>query len=101
MRGLAPDGVLTSIDREAEHQRLARETFTEAGIAPQRFRLITGSALDVAPRLNSDGYDLVFIDGSHLFSDTFIDAYYAYQLVPVGGLIVFDDKYLANPGIDY
>ncbi|MFL6156784.1 MAG: O-methyltransferase, partial [Marmoricola sp.] len=46
LRGMRPDGVLTSVDTEAEHQRLAREAFTEAGFAPQRFRLITGSALD-------------------------------------------------------
>ena len=32
LRGMQSDGVLTSVDTEAEHQRLARETFTEAGI---------------------------------------------------------------------
>ena len=33
LRGMRADGVLTTVDIEAEHQRLARETFTEAGIA--------------------------------------------------------------------
>jgi predicted O-methyltransferase YrrM len=89
LRGLTPDGVLTSIDREAEHQRLARETFTEAGIAPQRFRLITGSALDVAPRLNSDGYDLVFIDGDKTeYGEYLVEAK---RLVRPGGVIAFDN----------
>ena len=89
LRGMAADGVLTSIDREAEHQRLARETFTEAGIAPQRFRLITGSALDVAPRLNSDGYDLVFIDGDKTeYSEYLVEAQ---RLVRPGGVIAFDN----------
>jgi predicted O-methyltransferase YrrM len=89
LRGLSSDGVLTSIDREAEHQRLARETFTEAGIAPQRFRLITGSALDVAPRLNSDGYDLVFIDGDKTeYSEYLIEAK---RLARPGGVIAFDN----------
>src|SRR3954449_4710787 len=32
LRGMRPDGVLTSVDTEAEHQRLAKEAFTEAGI---------------------------------------------------------------------
>jgi predicted O-methyltransferase YrrM len=36
LRGMRPDGVLTSVDTEAEHQRLARKTFTEAGIPAQR-----------------------------------------------------------------
>jgi len=31
LRGMAPDGVLTSIDIEPEHQRAARKTFLEAG----------------------------------------------------------------------
>jgi len=89
LRGLTPDGVLTSIDREAEHQRLAREIFTEAGIAPQRFRLITGSALDVIPRLNSDGYDLVFIDGDKTEYSEYLTE--AKRLVRPGGLIAFDN----------
>src|SRR5690348_17712243 len=57
------DGVLTSVDIEAEHQRLARETFAEAGIASQRTRTIAGAALDVLPRLTDGHYDLVFCDG--------------------------------------
>jgi predicted O-methyltransferase YrrM len=63
LRGMRPDGVLTSVDTEAEHQRLAKETFTEAGIPPQRARLIPGAALEVLPRLTDGHYDLVFADG--------------------------------------
>src|SRR4051795_9219144 len=63
LRGMRPDGVLTTVDTEAEHQRLAKQGFTEAGIAPQRVRLIPGAALDVLPRLTDGHYDLVFADG--------------------------------------
>lgn len=61
-----------------------------------RFGWIAGKSNIVLPSLleKGQGFDLVFIDGSHLFSDTFVDAYYAYHLVPVGGFIIFDDKYL-------
>jgi predicted O-methyltransferase YrrM len=89
LRGMTPDGVLTSVDLEAEHQRLARETFTEAGIAPQRFRLIAGSALDVMPRLTDAGYDLVFLDGDKVEYGEYLDQ--ALRLVRTGGLIVFDN----------
>lgn len=89
LRGMAPDGVLTSVDLEAEHQRLARETFTEAGIASQRFRLIAGAALDVMPRLTDDGYDLVFLDGDKVEYGEYLDQ--ALRLVRTGGLIVFDN----------
>ena len=89
LRGMAPDGVLTSVDLEAEHQRLARDTFTEAGIAPQRFRLIAGAALDVMPRLTDRGYDVVFLDGDKVEYGEYLDQ--AMRLVRVGGLIVFDN----------
>ncbi len=62
LRGMRPDGVLTTIDVEDEHQRVARRIFQEAGFAPSRTRIITGRALDVLPRLADGGYDLVFVD---------------------------------------
>jgi predicted O-methyltransferase YrrM len=62
LRGMRPDGVLTTIDVENEHQRVARRIFQEAGFAPSRTRIITGRALDVLPRLTDRGYDLVFVD---------------------------------------
>src|SRR4051812_31858937 len=51
LRGMRPDGVLTSIDAEAEHQRLARASFTAEGVPNSRARLINGRALDVLPPL--------------------------------------------------
>ncbi|MDG4822639.1 O-methyltransferase [Asanoa sp. WMMD1127] len=62
LRGMRRDGVLTTIDVENEHQRVARRIFQEAGFAPSRTRIITGRALDVLPRLTDGGYDLVFVD---------------------------------------
>ena len=64
LRGMAPDGVLTSIDIEPEYHRTARKTFLEAGYPPGRTRLIMGRALDVLPRLTSGGYDLLFVDAT-------------------------------------
>ncbi|MET0447576.1 MAG: O-methyltransferase [Aeromicrobium sp.] len=89
LRGMQSDGVLTSVDLEAEHQRLARETFTEAGYAPQRFRLIAGSGLDVMARLTDAGYDLVFLDGDKVEYGEYLEQ--AVRLVRPGGLIVFDN----------
>ena len=59
----SPRAVLTSIEAETELQSVARQSFTDAGIAPNRVRLITGRALDVLPRMNENSYDIVFIDG--------------------------------------
>lgn len=62
LAGMRPDGVLTSIDREPEHQRYARQAFAEAGVASGRVRLIAGEASNVLPRLTDGGYDLAHLD---------------------------------------
>lgn len=58
----APTASLTSIDSEADYQQVAKAALTEAGVAANRVRLITGKAGQVLPRMNHDSYDLVFID---------------------------------------
>ena len=40
--GMPPDGILTTIDVETEHQRAARDAFAAAGFAHQRTRVIAG-----------------------------------------------------------
>lgn len=62
LRGMRPDGVLTTIDVEPEYQRVARRLFAAAGFSPSRTRIITGRALDVLPRLADGVYDVVFVD---------------------------------------
>jgi predicted O-methyltransferase YrrM len=62
LAGLGADAVLTTIDRDPDHQAMARQSFAAAGIGPNRTRLITGSARTVLPRLADAAYDLVFFD---------------------------------------
>ena len=89
VRGMAPDGILTSIDVEAEHQRVAKESYAAAGIAPARTRLITGRALDVLPRLTDGGYDLVFCDAAKGEYGDYLTA--AMRLLRPGGILTFDN----------
>ena len=89
LRGMRPDGVLTTVDLEAEHQRLAKQAFTEAGIQPQRVRLIPGAALDVLPRLTDGHYDLVFCDGDKHEYPEYLDE--AMRLLKPGGIVAFDN----------
>jgi predicted O-methyltransferase YrrM len=62
LAGLREDAVLTTIDRDPDHQAMARQSFAAAGVGPNRTRLITGSARTVLPRLADAAYDLVFVD---------------------------------------
>ncbi len=89
LRGMAPDGVLTSIDVEPEHQRAARLAFTEAGFRASRYRLIMGQALDVLPRLTDSAYDLVFVDAAKPEYPLYLEA--GVRLLRPGGVIAFDN----------
>ncbi len=91
LEGMPPDGVLTTIDLEAEHQRAAREAFTEAGVAHQRTRVIAGRAVDVLRRMTDGAYDLAFVDGD-------VESYPAYvqestRLLRAGGLLAVDGMF--------
>lgn len=89
LRALPSDGVLTSVDLEAEHQRHAREVFRDADVPPQRARLIAGAALDVMSRLADAAYDVAFLDGDKVEYGEYLDE--ALRLVRPGGLICFDN----------
>lgn len=94
LRGMRQDGTLTSVDVEPEHQRLARQSFAQAGFSGGRIRLITGRALDVLPRLSDGGYDLVFCDGAQQeYGDYLAEAV---RLLRPGGIVVFDNALWNN-----
>ena len=83
----APEAMLTSIDAEPDAQRHARTAFADAGIASNRFRLITGRALDVLPRLNENSYDIVLIDADPLSIIEYVE--HGLRLVrPQGSVLV-------------
>lgn len=86
LSGMREDGVLTTIDIEPEHQRLAKQAFTEAGIGPGRTRLISGRAQDVLTRLADGSYDLVFIDAAPADQAHFVVE--GVRLLRPGGVIV-------------
>ncbi|NTW41014.1 MAG: methyltransferase domain-containing protein [Cellulomonadaceae bacterium] len=85
LRGMAPDGVLTTIDAEAEHHRAAKTAFAEDGVRAHRARTITGRALDVLPRLTDGAYDLVLADGDPLELSAHVTQ--ALRLLRPGGVL--------------
>lgn len=98
-QGMTSDGVLTSIDPQAENQLPARTFLQQAGLTSSRFRLIAGNPLEVLPKLNLGTYDIVFINGDKLEYVEYV-ANAAALLRPGGLLIVHDvlwDNAVANP----
>lgn len=89
LRGMRAGSVLTSVDTEPDHHRLAKAVFAEAGFAAGRYRLITGRALEVLPRLADGAYDMVFCDADKREYPEYLTA--ALRLLRPGGVIAFDN----------
>ena len=88
LRGLRPEGVLTTVDSDGEHQRLAKASLSDAEVPNGRVRLISGRALEVLPRLSERAYDLVFCDAARSENADYLTA--ALTLLRPGGLVVFN-----------
>ncbi|MCG5430777.1 O-methyltransferase [Mycobacterium sp. MYCO198283] len=98
LSGMSDDGVLTTIDAEPEHLRLAKQAFSEAGIGPSRTRLIGGRAQEVLPRLADESYDLVFIDTDPTDQPAFVVE--GIRLLRPGGAIVVHRAALGGRAAD-
>lgn len=88
LRGMRPDGVLTTVDTAGDSQRAARQAFSDAGIASTRVRLINGSAPEVLPRLTDAAYDMVVASGPATEYAVYLTE--AIRLLHPGGMLVFD-----------
>jgi hypothetical protein len=57
------------------------------------FSIYQGYSQHVLPKLVEQDrkYDFIYVDASHRSDDTFIDAYFAYKMLNVGGVMIFDD----------
>lgn len=68
------------------------QAIERAGLA-ERFELREGpSAIELAGALAAgERYDFIYVDGSHVFEDVFVDAYFCVRLLTEGGVLAFDD----------
>ncbi|MEO7587878.1 MAG: class I SAM-dependent methyltransferase [Arachnia sp.] len=96
--GMGKDGILTSIDSDAEHQLAARRLLTAAGYPSSRFRLIAGTPLEVLPKLRDGAYDIVFINGDKLEYVEYVAG--ALRLLRHGGLLIVHDVLWNNTVAD-
>ena len=89
LAGMPSDGILTTIDVEAEHQRAAKQAYAAAGIPSQRTRVIIGRAMDVLPRLTDAAYDMVVIDADKAEYPQYVEQ--ALRLLRPGGVLALDN----------
>ncbi|MFC5659883.1 O-methyltransferase [Streptomyces nogalater] len=98
LHGMRPDGVLTTVDSEPDHQQFARQALRGCGFASNRARFIPGRALEVLPRLADAGYDLVFCDGDRLEYPDYLAE--SLRLLRPGGLVVFEGVFADGRTVD-
>jgi predicted O-methyltransferase YrrM len=85
--GLAPGGMILTLEAEPAYAAIAREYFRKAGI-DDRVRLLEGDALEIIPGL-AEAFDLVFIDAA---KEQYVDYYRAvFDKVRPGGFILADN----------
>jgi uncharacterized membrane protein YkvA (DUF1232 family) len=98
-----PQAQLTCVDTfegflsSPELPRVFDRNVARAG--PGRVRKLVGTTRSVLPKLVDDGerFDFVYVDASHLALDVAVDAALSWQLLNVGGVLVFDDYGLPRP----
>lgn len=58
------------------------------------FTHIKDFSFNALPKLvkEKEKFGIIYIDGSHLFEDVFIDFYYTFLLLEKGGVVLFDDS---------
>jgi|SRR5579862_545473 len=64
-----------------------------AGLSPW-VELVQEPSSLALPRFLAEGrrFGVIYIDGSHLFEDVFVDAYFSARLLSNGGYLLFDDS---------
>jgi predicted O-methyltransferase YrrM len=94
--GLAPEGVLHTIDVNEELEEVVRGYFKEAGIEEQ-VRYVLGNAMDIIPEIKGS-FDLVFIDADKENYANYFDM--VIGRVSQGGYIIADNVLWSGKVLD-
>jgi caffeoyl-CoA O-methyltransferase len=92
LRGMGIGGILDTIEIDARHAEVARESFRRAGYTTQA-RIHQGAAADVLPKLVASGpYDLCFIDADKEGYPEYLN--WAADNLRPGGIVLADNVFL-------
>lgn len=94
---MSTKGLFTSIDDEVENAKLAKQAFDEAGIAPSRYRLITGNSREIVGKLADSLYDIFILRHS---VDLLESVENAHRSLRPGGILIIDQALLGGKVAD-
>ena len=86
-KGLAPDGVLYTIDINEELQPMVEKYVAQVGLS-NKIKQYIGDAREIIPSIN-ETFDLVFIDADKINYSTYYDL--VFDKVRTGGFIIADN----------
>ena len=86
-QGLAPGGILHTIDNNPELKEVAMKYFKKSGLA-NKIKLHQGTGIDIIPKLKGK-FDLVFIDADKINYSKYFDL--ALAKLRKGGIILADN----------
>ncbi len=96
-RALPADGMLLSIDIDADHAAFATRFIARAGLESV-ITVRVGRALDVLPSLDGEQFDAIFLDADKEPLPTYLD--WALRLVRPGGMIIADNALWGGKVLD-
>ncbi|MDP3466965.1 MAG: O-methyltransferase [Daejeonella sp.] len=85
--GLSEDGILHTIDINAELEEMVRASFLKSGLGP-KIKYHIGNALEIIPNLN-EVFDLIFIDADKKNNESYYKL--TFDKLRSGGLIIVDN----------
>jgi predicted O-methyltransferase YrrM len=87
-----PSSSITCVDIfvEKTYEDKFDRNIQAAGFA-NKVKKIKGSSQKVLRELEWNSYDFIYVDGSHVAKDVLVDAVLSWDLLKVGGIIIFDD----------
>lgn len=97
-RGLAPGGLLWTLENDPAHAAVAKRRIADAGLA-DRVEVLEGDALAELPALGELGpFDLVFLDADKGRYDEY--GRWAHRHLRAGGVLVADNAYFFGRLLD-
>jgi hypothetical protein len=99
---LFPEAKLTAVDWFSNPQAVANFRHNTAPFQ-NRLKSVCGTSWEVLARWatadNPPQFDVIFIDSDHRFDGVLLDSALAWQLLRVGGYMVWDDYLWADPQV--
>jgi len=90
---------MPEIERRFNHNIAIAKTRSRFAVTVRKFKTTSTSGLAQLLASREAPFDFVYVDGSHQAPDVLSDAVLAFQLLRVGGIMIFDD-YLWRLGPD-